>query len=332
MNNPRPKNRELPPGQHQYLVVLPQQDDGASINVTLLLKLLWKRSWIILLSMLVFGAATAAFVINKPNIYRASAIVAIHGSDEAAGQGIGRGDLGGLASLAGINISSGGGERNELVAVLTSRSLAEQFITEQKIIPALFWDRRTSEGAWKDRAPTIGEAVDRWLEDVLLVNEDRKTGLVTLSVEQVDRAQAASWANAYVEIANRTTRARQIREADATIAFLNQQIAANSLEGVRQALYRLIENNINRVALANVRPDHPFAFVDRAVAPEPKKKVRPKRSLMVIFGALGGGGLAAFIILLLGRNTFLEWPVAAVPPHVIEAHQDKQVSGRHDNI
>jgi uncharacterized protein involved in exopolysaccharide biosynthesis len=327
VNNLESKISGLPPGQAQYLVVLPPQDDMVSINMGSLLKLLWQRGWMILLSALIAGAAVAFYVINKPNIYRASAVVAVRSGDEGIGQSLARGQLGGLASLAGVNIGSGGGERSELVAGLTSRSLAEQFIREQKITPYLFWDKRTREGNWKGPAPTMGEAVDRWLEDVLLVNEDRKTGLVSISVEHVDRALAARLANAYVAIANRTTRARQIREANGTIAYLNQQLAVNRLEGVREALYRLMETNFNRIAIANVRPDYPFAFVDRAVAPEPKKKVRPKRSLMVIFGALGGGTLAALVVMLMGRNRFLQRPAGAGRLEMTEDNQGKQTSG-----
>lgn len=310
-----PTGGEKGPGQAQYLVVLPPSTNEASIDISSLLKLLWTRSWIIAIAALVAGGAVALYALNQPNIFRAATVVAIR-TEDGMGQDLMRGQLGGLASLAGVNLGSSGGERDELIATLTSRSMAEKFIREKQIIKELFWDKRTADGRWIEKEPTIGEAVDRWLEDTISVSEDRKTGLITVAVEDVDRQRAAAWANAYVELANRTARARQIEESTRTINYLRQQISANPLEGVRQGLYRLIESNINRAALARVRDDYPYSFVDRAVPPEPKKKVRPKRTLMVVIGALAGAILASLILMIRGRGRFIRHPESPPQPSI----------------
>jgi uncharacterized protein involved in exopolysaccharide biosynthesis len=289
----------------QYLVIVPPSSGEASVNFGELVRLLLKRSWLIVLAAFVVGGLSAIYAFNEPNVYRASAIVAIRTGQDAGGADLMRSQLGGLASIAGVNLGAGGGERDELVAALTSRSLSERFIREKQLIDELFEADRTPDGRWKKGPPTVGEAVDRWLEDVLVINEDRKTRLVSVSVEGTDRERAAQWANAYVELANRTARARQIEDASRTIEYLRQQIAANPLEGVRQSLYRLIENNINRVALAKVRKDHPYAFIDRATPPEPKKKIWPKRTTIILLGAAMGALLSALAIMMLDRARFM---------------------------
>lgn len=308
-----------PLGQPQYLVVVPPASDESSIDMWALIGLLWKRGWVILTAALVVGGAVAAYVINQPNIYKASAVVAIRSGQDGMGADLARGGLGGLASLAGVKLDTGGGERDELIAALTSRTLAERFIREKQLVDELFWDERTADGRWTEDEPTIGEAVDRWLEETLIVAEERKTGLVSVSVEDIDRRRAAAWANAYVELANRTARTRQIQEASRAVEYLRQQVLVNSLEGVQQSLYHMIETNLNRIALAKVREDYPYSFIDRAMPPEPKKKVRPKRTLMVLIGAFGGAILAALVILIAGRRRILKRP----PPFAPGARDDR---------
>lgn len=79
------------------------------IDLRELFATLWSGKWLIMLVTLMFALGGVAYALYKPNIYQASVLLA-PANDEGNVGGIG-GQLGGLASLAGINLGSGGALR-----------------------------------------------------------------------------------------------------------------------------------------------------------------------------------------------------------------------------
>src|SRR5690554_3990026 len=75
------------------------------IDLRELIATVWQGKWTVLACTIIFAAAGVAYALFKPNIYEASILLA-PAQDESNVNGIG-GQLGGLASLAGINIGSG---------------------------------------------------------------------------------------------------------------------------------------------------------------------------------------------------------------------------------
>ena len=66
---------------------------------------------------------------------------------------------------------------------------------------------------------------------------------------------------------------------------------------LQQSIYELIEEQIKRIMLANVRDEYAFQVVDPAAIPDNRYFVRPKRIFIVIVGTLLGafaGIFAAF--------------------------------------
>jgi uncharacterized protein involved in exopolysaccharide biosynthesis len=129
------------------------------------------------------------------------------------------------------------------------------------------------------------------------VSEEKVTGIVTLTLVWSDREQVARWANLLIERANRDLRQRAIAEAQASTDYLNAELAKTSVLELRQAIYRLLENQIKTVMLANVRDQYAFRVIDPASAPDPDDTVRPKRLAMILLGMVFGGGVALMIVL-----------------------------------
>jgi len=213
------------------------------------------------------------------------------------------GQLGGLASLAGVALS-GGGNKDENIEYLRSHDFAARFIEEENLLPILFakkWDAQN--GRWNvddpEDVPTISDGV-RLLDRIRTVQEERRTGLVTLSIKWRDRELAARWANLMVERVNRDLRARAIAEAQASIDYLNSELAKTGVVELRESLYRLYENQVKTIMFAKVRSQYAFKVIDPAYVPDADRYVQPKRLPMILIGALGGllGGfvLVAFLL------------------------------------
>lgn len=244
---------------------------------------------------LVLGVAGAVLI--EPS-YRATALLApVTESEMSGGLGSAVSQLGGLAALAGVNV---GGEEsvNEYIAILRSREFGMEFIRDNDLVRVLFqddWD--AAAGVWdRDEPPTLWETWERFDEDVRRVEVDRATGLVQLAVEWTDPALAARWTNDIVAMANQRIRANAIDEAERSLEYLNEELEKASVLELREAIYRLVESQVNRIMFANVRREYAFRVLDEAVAPDPDDFVRPNRPLLILGGAVLGGGLAFGIL------------------------------------
>lgn len=260
-----------------------------------LLRILWSHKYLVLLVTIACGLLAVVLALTATPIFRAQIVVT-----EVRNGGLGGAasslatQLGGLASLAGVNLQTNGGPGQEAQAVLASRRLVEEFVKRENLLPEL------SRNAKKP--PTLWRAVEDFRTGVVSIREDKRNGVTTVMVEWTNPQTAARWANGIVALANELLRTRALDDSSRNIEYLNKQIARTDVIEVRRAMYNLIESETKTLMLANAREEYAFTIVDPAVAPE--QRVRPKRRLMVIIGlALGlllGAGIA------FARNTLRE--------------------------
>lgn len=276
-----------------------QQVDVDEIPLSRVLAVLWHHKLTITGAILLGAASGLALSYFVEPEYRAE-IVVVPASDDAdsALTGLG-GQLGGLASLAGIKLVSGG-TKNETLEYLSSRAFTGDFLRRHEGIPVLFadrWDPATA--SWDEaRAPTLNAAVRRFDRRVRAVVEDRQTGAITISVTLRDREVAARWANELIADLNRQLRQRAISDARRSIGFLQQELARTELLDVRQAIGRLLETQFRTIMLANVRDEYALRIIDPAVPPDAVDRVRPMRALYAIVGAMLGALLAGAFFLV----------------------------------
>jgi uncharacterized protein involved in exopolysaccharide biosynthesis len=276
---------------------------------------LWRvlRARKILMVVIVFAAATTALLVSYilTPIYQAQATLI---PAEAAGRFGGLqnlGELGGLASLAGLNVGTSNSQTTESIAVLKSREFAMTFIREENLLPILFarkWDN--NRGAWKVSGadiPTENDAYKYFDREIRIVSEDKKTGLITLTIEWRDRRAAAFWAAELITRLNKQMRERAIAESDTSIALLKEQLASANIVPLQQSIATLVEAQVKRRTFALVRPDYAFRVIDPPIVPDAKAKIFPKRTLFLVLGFLAGLMLAIstalLIVLLSGERT-----------------------------
>jgi uncharacterized protein involved in exopolysaccharide biosynthesis len=181
------------------------------------------------------------------------------------------GAVGGLASLAGLSVGADS-KKAEFVAVLQSEALTEKYISENNLLPILFrkqWD--AGAGTWKikdpNKQPTLWKA-NRFFKSVRTVTTDSKTSLVTLSIEWTDPKLAQTWANGLVRLTNDYLRDQAVREAERNIAYLNDQASKTDTLGVKQAIYTIMQTEINKAMLARGNDEYALKVIDPAFTPE----------------------------------------------------------------
>ena len=277
-------------------------DDG--IHLGDVIAKLWPRRWLILGSAVLVTAIfiVVAFVIDP--VYRATTVMVPATNEHSGANSLGGalGSLGGLASLAGINIGGSSAQVEEALAVLRSRDFTERFIREKDILPVLFhrrWDASKNRWGVPDkRIPTLADGSRYFQKRVRSVTHDKKTGLITLNIEWHDPDTAAAWANELVARLNEEMRRRAINSTTASLEYLQKELIATTVVDTRQAINRLMETQINQRMFANVTKEYAFRVVDRALPPDLNDEVRPNKPMLAAIGLLLGLVIGAGVALV----------------------------------
>jgi len=243
-----------------------------------------------------------AFIITP--IYRAETILAaVPDPGQMPGIEALGGQLGGVAGLLGLG-RIGESRTQEYLAALRSRVLTNKFIAENNLIPILFEDRYEKDnGGWILRAgeeePSIEDAYKLFHEKVRHINESKQTGLITVAIDWQDPDLASRWANDLIKLANNELRNKAIEFGQKSISYLNKELAQTNVVEIQQAIYKLIEAQIQNIMIANVREEYAFRVIDPAATPDIDDHRSPNRPLIVlIFLGIGSmlGLLAASIL------------------------------------
>jgi uncharacterized protein involved in exopolysaccharide biosynthesis len=295
------------------------QDD--EIDLRELFAVIWQGKWLIIAITAVFAIGSVIFAINQPNIYKSEALLAPADSEQSGG-GLGAlaGQFGGLASMAGINLSGGGGvDKTQMaIEVMKSRQFTSDFIQNHNILPDLMAAKKwnIADNSISYNEGLYSAADNKWLREVQLpfkpepstqeaykvfssiiaVNSAKDTGMVTVSVEHLSPQVAQQWVSWLVADINNEMKQRDVAEASRSKAFLQTQIQQTNVADIRTILYKLIEEQTKTIMFAEVRDEYVFKTIDPALVPE--QKAKPKRALICVLGTMLGGMLAIMLVLI----------------------------------
>lgn len=286
----------------------PSQETPADVDeVSLkeLCRILWSGWLPILCATFVGGAGAlgASFLVTKT--YDASIVISPVASTNGTGLGGGAlgalgSQLGSLAALAGLSVGTDS-KTAESIAVLQSQDLTEAYIEKNNLMPELFhqkWDAQRK--AWKTQSPkdmpTLWKANQFFAKRVREVASDSKTGLLTLTISWRDPHLAADWANGLVATTNAFLRQKAITESERNIAYLYAEAAKTNVVEARQAIYAVLETEINRQMLARGTQEYAFRVLDPAKAPE--KAAYPQKIVWGLMGTVAGMLLSALAVLV----------------------------------
>ncbi len=262
-----------------------QYDD--EIDLWELWDTIWSGRWLIIAITSVFTMGGVAYALLAQEWYKADVVMAPADAKQSMSGALAQ--FGGLASLAGISLP-GAGEQAP-VAVLKSKEFARAFITDLNLMPVFLEGVKES-----DKPLDIRDAVRVFDTSVRTIAEDKKTGLVTLSIRWKDPDTAAEWANVLVQRLNDRLRQQALTESERNVAYLQKEMAATSVVSLQQSMGRVLEGEMQKLMLARGNEEFAFKVIDRATPP--KLRESPKRSLIAIVSMLAGGFLGVLFVFL----------------------------------
>jgi len=298
--------------------VLPNNSND-EIDLIELWRAIWSGKITIIIISFIFAVASIAFALSKPDVYKASVLLSPASSEGGGGMGALAGQLGGLASLAGVSLGGGGTDKTALaLEIIKSRAFLETYIDNHKLLVPLIsaenWDRVNekliidneiydgSSHKWvrvvsypKTIIPSPWEAYQKLLK-LISVSQDKTTSLVTIDIEFYSPEVAKQWLIWLVADVNDFMREQDEKEARASIDYLTNQLEKTEISAMETVFYQLIEEQTKNMMLTKVSPEYVLKTIDPAQVPE--IKAGPKRALIVVLGTMLGGMLSVLIVLI----------------------------------
>jgi len=260
----------------------------------------FRQQWLMLiLTMASGGMIGGVWTLLAQPVYRVQVILAPVTEDENRSViGALQASLGGLAGLAGAFGGTGTASVNESIAIMKSRSFVEKFFVSEDLLPVLFaskWDKVA--GGWQSKTPTLEDGYEKFMEDVFSVNEDKKTGLLTVSIEWHDRHLAVQWANKIVSQINQVIRDQAILQSNLTLDYLQEEIEKTEIVGLQAVMYSVVESELQKRALAKTRPEYAFRIIDPGMLPAIDRYIWPRPLFLVGSGVVLSGFLSICLII-----------------------------------
>ncbi|MBF0270773.1 MAG: hypothetical protein HQL98_01690 [Magnetococcales bacterium] len=256
---------------------------------------LMEQKWVVLAVTLISLTCAVTYAMITPRLYQSDILLEPSSDDGRRGGGA-LAQLGGLAAMAGVSLGSGGTSKDAALAKLKSRIFIGEFIQDENLLPVLFneqWDAAKKDWMPSTPPPSVFKGIVLFKKQVLKITEEKRSGLITLSIEWTDRELTSKWANLLVERINRHLRLLAIEDAKRNMDYLNKELAKTTIVELKQVIASLLEDQIKKVMMANGRPEYAFKVLDPAVVPE--RPVWPKRTQIALIGVIGGGLLGILV-------------------------------------
>lgn len=290
------------------------------IDIKQLIKALWRGRIFIILFTSLFAISSVFYSLQIPNKYLSYATLSSAKAESSSLSNFAGSSLGGLASLAGVNL--GQEETSDIqiaMEIMKSWGFIEKFIKENKLEVKLSavngWNRDTNEliidneiydkanSSWlrektkyRTSEPTSWELYESFMS-ILSVSQDEMNNLVIVSIEYYSPSVAREWVNLFVKSINDHMRERKLKQSNANIEYLNEQVLRTTTNETKAMFYNLIEEEVKNKMLAEVSYEFSFITIKEAMVPELKNG--PKRFEMVASITLLAGILSFIIVLIM---------------------------------
>ena len=287
------------------------------IDLSELFHVLWDKIFYIGAITSVFSLISIIYALMLPNIYQSKAtLMAVEQGSGMSGM-VGR--MSGMASLAGISLDSKSSSKDQeaIARIKSFEFFSNNFLPNIKLENLMAikkWnqasntityhasDFNSDSGQWLRKAkpprsniPTSQEAYEEFME-IMSVNKDKKTLLITLSVEHKSPFIAQQWVEIMINQIDQVMRDQDRQTATKSIEYLNSLAPTVNYEEIKKALSALQQEQMKRLMMVEANDNYIFKVLDSPIVPEVKS--RPKRSLIVIWGTILGMVLSALGVLV----------------------------------
>lgn len=312
-----------------YYGTNPNSHIGADqIDLKSLFSILWGNKLKIVLVSAVFAICSIFYALSLPNIYQSTISLVPTQQESKSGLSSLASKYGGLAAMAGINI--GGSEASSIehaVALMNSWPYLERMVDKYDLKPEIMavkgWDRATNTTLYDterfDPETRQWKNISTWYSDeefnaepssfktfqklfnMLNIGFDDDKGILTISVFHNNPHFAYKLTDIFVQELNSYFKLEDQKQAEASIAFIENEIEKTNNIQMLEMFYNMIESHTQTIMLTEVNDEYLVKTLIPAKVAE--EKVKPKRAIIVVFTTFFGGALVvAYILIMAARK------------------------------
>ncbi len=291
------------------------------IDLIELFTVIWRHKVFIALLTTLFTFSSVYYALTLKNYYKSEAVLSV-ASDSGMNSALS--NLGGLASLAGINLPKGKADKSVVaLETIKTRDFLRHLITIEDILPSIMasesYDIESKKIQFNEKIynktnaewvreptgnrgskPSHLEAHKTYL-NMVSVSQDKINNLIMISVEHLSPIFAKELLELIINETNEIIRSKDLQVSSDAIMFLNNEIPKATLITMKEAINRLLQSQLETQMLSKVSKEYVLKVIEPPFIPEVKSK--PRRAIICIFGSLLG--LICSIVFVLLRHYFL---------------------------
>ena len=237
--------------------------------------------WKVLAGSFAVGCITLLLLFFMPNLFKATAVIA-PATDEGN-----QSPVTGLFDSIGITVG-GPSKVEDLEALLRSNDLTVRVFTRHKLWPIVFpekfdekrgklkigWLERLITGEEEYKAPGDWDAI-RAAEESLNITLDKRIGTLSVSFESTFPDGSVKIVSSYLDEAKSRLQEESFAKAKSNKKFIEEQIGKTHDALVKERLYTLYGQEVEREMMARNREQFGFTVIDSPRIPD--KKSKPSR-------------------------------------------------------
>ena len=291
------------------------QDDR--IDIRELFNLLWGGKILIVIVTSVFYLCSMYYASNLDDYYKSKASMSV--LEKSSG-----GNLGGLASLAGISLSGIGIKGPRYINTVRSRAFLKQLIAvDENVLPSIVaaksYDRESKKlvfdseiydvanKKWPQGKPTHIEAYSAYHETVQLSYEV-VNGTVELYSEHISPIFAKEFLDLIIHEADDLLRQRDLKRSSEAMDYLTSELSNTSLLDIRSSINQLMLGQIQTQMMTKLSSNYVLNIIEPPFIPV--RSFKPSKSLIFLLTTLSGFALG--IIWILMRHYVVINPIKSI--------------------
>ena len=260
----------------------------------------FRNKLLIFLISLACSLLAVGYALSLKNIYRSEAMVTTVSMVQQSG-GFSSG-LSGLASIAGLSIGSSNADKVAYaIETIKSRPFVEKLDLEHDLKKYLLavdnydfssntlsydinvFDPDTNN--WISKTPNLSDLLVVY-RNSLKISRDKQTGLIRLTFDHISPVISQKMLQIIIKELNLFMQMKDRKESENSVNYLKVQLLEPESNSIKNSLNQILQNQLNKLVLSNIRDDYFFEIIEPPFLPDYKN--RPNRAVICIFGFILG--------------------------------------------
>lgn len=291
--------------------------DHYEIDLRKVFSILWLKKASIIFITLFSLSISIIYAAILPNIYKSSALLVPSSTKDSLSSKLS--SFSPIANIAGFGVASDeiSKSKEALERIKSFEFFSNHFLPHiklQNLVAIKEWQPQTdiikydksiyddNSDKWVIQAkhpkmsePSLQQAFKTYSK-ILYIFEDKKTSLVSISLEHQSPKIAKKWLDIIIENINNSMREEDKLNAINSINYLNEYSQSTTIQSMKDAIANLQETQMQTLMLASANENYIFKTIDPPLVPE--ENFKPKRLIIIIFGLFIGGILGIIIAII----------------------------------